>query len=34
MKKRISNLPDPEKAIEKRIVQELTNQERFNLFTQ
>jgi len=34
MKKRISNLPDPERAIEKRIVQELTNQERFNLFTQ
>jgi putative nucleotide binding protein len=32
MKKRISNLPDPEKAIEKRIFQELTNIERFNLF--
>ena len=34
MKKKIQNLPDPEKAIEKRIIQELTNQERYNLFTQ
>ena len=33
MKKRIQNLPDPEKAIEKRILQELTNVERYNLFT-
>lgn len=33
MKKRIQNLPDPEKAIEKRIMQELTNMERYNLFT-
>ncbi|MEK6833079.1 MAG: DUF655 domain-containing protein [Nanoarchaeota archaeon] len=33
MKKRIQNLPDPEKAIEKRIFQELTNIERYNLFT-
>ena len=32
MKSRISNLPDPEKAIEKRIFQELTNMERYNLF--
>lgn len=32
MKKRISNLPDPEKAVEKRIIQELTNIERYNLF--
>ncbi len=32
MKKRIQNLPDPEKAIEKRIFQELTNIERYNLF--
>lgn len=32
LKKRISNLPDPEKAITKRIVQELTNIERYNLF--
>ncbi len=33
MKKRVQNLPDPEKAIEKRIFQELTNLERYNLFT-
>lgn len=33
MKKRVQNLPDPEKAIEKRIFQELTNIERHNLFT-
>jgi putative nucleotide binding protein len=33
MKKRIQNLPDPEKAVEKRIFQELTNMERYNLFT-
>lgn len=32
MKSRVSNLPDPEKAIEKRIFQELTNLERYNLF--
>ena len=32
MKKRVQNLPDPEKAIEKRIFQELTNIERYNLF--
>ena len=33
MKKRIPNLPDPEKAIQKRIFQELVNIERYNLFT-
>jgi putative nucleotide binding protein len=33
MKERVQNLPDPEKAIEKRIFQELTNLERYNLFT-
>jgi putative nucleotide binding protein len=33
MKKRVSNLPDPEKAIEKRILLELTQMERYNLFT-
>jgi|SRR3989344_596690 len=33
MKNRIQNLPDPEKAVEKRILQELTNIERYNLFT-
>lgn len=32
MRNRIQNLPDPEKAIEKRIIQELTTMERFNLF--
>ncbi len=32
MKKQIQNLPDPEKAIERRIFQELTNIERYNLF--
>jgi putative nucleotide binding protein len=32
MKKRIQNLPDPEKAIEKRIFEELTQMERYNLF--
>ncbi len=34
MKERIPNLPDPEKAIEKRIFQELTQIEKYNLFTQ
>ena len=33
MKERIQNLPDPERAVEKRIFQELTNLERYNLFT-
>ena len=33
MKKRIQNLPFPEKAIEKRIFQELTTNERHKLFT-
>jgi putative nucleotide binding protein len=32
MKKRIQNLPDPEKAIEKRIMKELTEFERYKLF--
>ena len=32
MKKRIQNLPDPEKAIEKRIMEELTGDERYRLF--
>ncbi len=32
MKKRIQNLPDPEKAIEKRILKELITFERHNLF--
>ena len=33
IKKRIQNLPFPEKAIEKRIFQELTGNERYHLFT-
>jgi len=33
MKARIKNLPDPEKAVEKRILLELTSLERYNLFT-
>ena len=33
MKKRIPNLPFPEKTIEKRILKELTEFERYNLFT-
>jgi len=32
MKKRIQKLPDPQKAIEKRIFQELTEFERHKLF--
>lgn len=32
MKKRIQNLPDPEKIVKKRIFQELTTFERYNLF--
>ena len=32
MKKRIPNLPDPRKAIEKRMLKELTQTERYNLF--
>ena len=32
MKKRIQNLPDPQRAIEKRIIQELTTLERYSLF--
>jgi putative nucleotide binding protein len=33
IKNRIPNIPDPKKAIEKRIWQELTQEERQNLFT-
>ncbi len=32
MRERVSNLPDPEKAVEKRIFQEITEMERHNLF--
>lgn len=33
IRNRIANIPDPEKAIEKRIWLELTGSERYNLFT-
>ncbi len=33
IKQRIPNMPSPEKAIERRILQELTGFERYNLFT-
>ena len=33
LKKRIPNLPFPEKTVEKRIIQEMTEFERYNLFT-
>ena len=32
MKERVPNLPDPQKAIEKRMIKELTEMERYNLF--
>ncbi len=32
IKARVSNLPDPKKAIEKRILEELLEKQRFNLF--
>ncbi|MEM4259350.1 MAG: DUF655 domain-containing protein [Candidatus Pacearchaeota archaeon] len=32
IKTRVSNLPDPKKAIEKRIMEELLEKQRFNLF--
>lgn len=32
MKARISSIPDPKKAIEKRIIEELIEKQRFNLF--
>lgn len=34
MRKRVPNLPDPQKAVEKRVLKELTEMERYNLFTQ
>jgi len=34
MRKRVPNLPDPKKAVEKRIIEELIGFERQNLFTQ
>lgn len=32
MKTRVSNLPDPKKAVEKRIIEELLEKQRYNLF--
>jgi putative nucleotide binding protein len=32
LKKRVPNLPDPKKAVEKRLFKELTELERYNLF--
>jgi len=32
LKERVQNLPDPKKAVEKRIFKELTELERYNLF--
>jgi len=32
LKKRVSNLPDPKKAIEKRILREITDKEKYILF--
>jgi putative nucleotide binding protein len=33
IKKRLQNIPDPEKAIEKRIFDEIITEERYHLFT-
>lgn len=33
LKKRVSNLPDPKKAIEKRIIEEIIGKEKYYLFT-
>lgn len=33
LKKRVANLPDPKKAIEKRIIEEITGKEKYCLFT-
>ncbi len=32
LKKKVSNLPDPRKAIEKRLIEEIIGRERYNLF--
>ncbi len=32
LKKRVSNLPDPRKAIEKRLIEEITEKQRYFLF--
>lgn len=33
LKKRVSNLPDPKKSIEKRLVEEITGKEKYYLFS-
>lgn len=32
LKKRVANLPDPKKAIEKRLIEEIMGKEKYNLF--
>lgn len=32
LRKRVSNLPDPKKAIEKRVIEEIMGNEKYNLF--
>jgi len=32
LKKRVSNLSDPKKAVEKRLIEEITGKEKYNLF--
>jgi len=32
IKERVSSVPDPKKAVEKRIIEELSERQRFNLF--
>jgi putative nucleotide binding protein len=32
LKNRVSNLPDPKKSIEKRLIEEITGKEKYNLF--
>ena len=32
LKKRVANLPDPQKAVEKRIIEEISEKQRYNLF--
>lgn len=34
LKKRVTNLPDPKRAIKKRIIKEIIGEERYNLFTE
>jgi len=34
IRNRVSNIPDPKKAIEKRLLEELSERQRFNLFIQ